>query len=79
MSINITSRPLAAYGFVSYRCKSLYGWIMIGALNHDDALREAKRSSSTAKTEDLQIWDGVQYMPVHMPQNKPQGASRPGM
>ncbi len=59
-----TEIPLASPGFTSYRCKSAYGWIMIGAMDHDDAMREARRSCATAKREDLQIWNGVQYVPA---------------
>ncbi len=55
-------RPLAAKGLTSYRCKSRYGWIMIGANDHDDAMHEARRSSSDARREDLQIWNGLEYV-----------------
>lgn len=60
----ITSRPLAAPGLTSYRCKGAFGWIMIGAADHEDALREARRSYKGARFEDLQIWNGKQYVPV---------------
>lgn len=58
------NRPLAAKGLISYRCKSAYGWIMIGATDHDDAMREAFRSSSVARRDDLQIWNGREYVGV---------------
>lgn len=64
-TLNLTSRPLAAKGLVSYRCKGIYGWIMIGATDHDDALKQARRSSSSAKAEDLQVWNGTEYVPAH--------------
>jgi hypothetical protein len=56
---------LAVKGLISYRCKSPYGgWIMIGAKDHDDAMREARRSNEKARREDLEMWDGEQYVPV---------------
>ncbi|MDP9155318.1 MAG: hypothetical protein M3O74_13820 [Pseudomonadota bacterium] len=56
--------PLAAAGLTSYRCKGRYGWIMIGAKDHDDAMREARRSSSDVTEAGLEIWDGERYVPV---------------
>lgn len=56
--------PLAAPGLVSYRCKGRYGWIMIGAINHEDALREARRSSKDCRREDLEVWNGTTYVPM---------------
>jgi hypothetical protein len=54
------NRPMAAPGLTSYRCKSAYsGWIMIGARDAADALREARRSRSDARAADLQIWDAT--------------------
>jgi hypothetical protein len=61
---HFTERPLAAAGLTSYRCKGAYGWIMIGAADHVDAMREARRSSATARHEDLQVWDGERYVPA---------------
>lgn len=58
----IHDRPLAAEGLLSYRCKGRYGWIMIGAKDHDDAMREARRSSNDVTESGLQIWDGSQYV-----------------
>lgn len=51
--------PCAAKGFVSYRYKGPYGWIMIGAKNIQDALNEANISLSNGKAtmENLQIWN----------------------
>jgi hypothetical protein len=57
-------RPCAAPGLISYRARSRYGWIMIGALNDADAMNEARRS--TPAPTDLQVWDGAscRYVPV---------------
>lgn len=60
----LVSRPLAAPGLVSYRCKNGYGWTMIGALDDEEALREARRSSEAARIEDLQVWRNGHYEPV---------------
>lgn len=57
-------KPMAAAGLKSYRCKGRYGWIMIGALDADDAMREARRSYSGAKRKDLEAWDGQRYASV---------------
>lgn len=53
--------PMAAPGLTSYRCKGRYGWIMIGAKDHADAMREARRSDPTARAENLEIWNGTEY------------------
>jgi len=63
--MGICNKPLAAPGLISYRYWGLYGWIMIGATDHNDALREAKRSVSYDVTIDnLQVWDGSKYVKV---------------
>lgn len=55
-------KPVAAHGLISYRYKGRYGWIMIGAKDDNDALREAQRSTSDKVTmENLQVWKGLQY------------------
>lgn len=56
-------KPLAAHGLISYRYAGNYGWIMIGALDHADALKEAARSMrhDTPTLDKLQVWTGVQY------------------
>lgn len=54
-------KPLATKGMTSYRCRSPFGWIMIGARDSDDAMRQARLSNEAASREDLQIWDGVRY------------------
>ena len=52
------NRPLAANGLISYRYKGRYGWIMIGAQDIEDALREATRSTDAKiERESLQIWN----------------------
>ena len=60
--MNHFDKPCAAAGLTSYRAKGRYGWIVIGAKDHADALREAKRS--TDNPTDLQVWDGTQYVTV---------------
>lgn len=52
-------RPCAAAGLTSYRYKGRYGWIMIGAKDHRDALREACRSTHDHKAsmDRLEVWD----------------------
>jgi len=64
MPLNLCDRPLAARDLTSYRCKSTHGWIMIGAEGDQDALVQARRTNSDAKSEDLQIWNGDAYVPV---------------
>ncbi|RQT26017.1 hypothetical protein DF037_20215 [Burkholderia contaminans] len=63
-SVRIYERPLAAAGLKSYRCKGRFGWIMIGATDVDDAMREARRSCAAAKVADLEEWKGERYVPV---------------
>lgn len=55
-------RPCAAQGLISYRARSRFGWIMIGARDDADAWREARRSTDCPT--DLQVWDGTRYVPV---------------
>lgn len=63
--INLCDKPMAAHGLTSYRYKGRYGWIMIGAKDDNDALREAQRSTSDKVTmNNLQIWNGTNYQPV---------------
>lgn len=67
-SIHFTDKPLAAKGLISYRYKGNFGWIMIGAYNHDDAMNQAKRNICSAHKltkDNLQIWNGIdKYIPV---------------
>jgi hypothetical protein len=60
--LNLCDKPMASKGLISYRYRGRYGWIMIGAKDDNDALREAQRSTSDKVTTDnLQIWKGNQY------------------
>lgn len=49
-------RPCAAAGLTSYRYRGRYGWIMIGAKDDADAMREASRSTSPVAYEFLDRW-----------------------
>ena len=49
-------RPCAAPGLWSYRYRGRYGWIMIGARDDADAMREARRSTSPVAYEFLDRW-----------------------
>jgi hypothetical protein len=55
------NRPCSAHGLKSYRYRGRYGWIMIGARDDDDALREASRSTVDVTKDRLQRWNGVKY------------------
>lgn len=59
--------PLAVAGLTSYRYQGRLGYIMIGATDHQDALREAQRSLTwdNAIPDHLQVWDGSKYVPIH--------------
>jgi len=61
--MNTCDKPMAAHGLNSYRYRSRYGWVMIGARDDQEALREAQRSVSSDKVslENLQAWDGNEY------------------
>jgi len=63
-SPNVTCMPLAAPGLWSYRYKGIFGWIMIGAKDDADALKEARRSMSTSSVqiENLEKWNGASYV-----------------
>lgn len=67
---NHVNRPCAAAGLTSFRYKGRYGFIMIGATNTEDALREARRSITDPATivtvNNLDIWDAetARYLPV---------------
>ena len=52
------NKPLAMPGFISYRYKGPFGWIMAAAHDTEGALKEAARSTD-AKIEraNLQIYD----------------------
>jgi hypothetical protein len=61
----VHDRPLGTLPLKSYRYRGSYGWIMIGAVDNADALREAERSLSSgaeALPERLEVWDGKRYV-----------------
>jgi len=55
-------KPLAIAGLISYRLRGPYGWIMIGAHDIADAMREAARSTPDPQRDALQAWDGTRYV-----------------
>lgn len=61
-TLPITNRPLATAPNKSYRLKGAFGWIMIGAMDDQAAMIEARRSTDHPRFEDLQRWDGQQYV-----------------
>lgn len=58
------NRPCAAPGLISYRLRGPYGWIMIGAMDHAEAMREAARSTHAPRREALEMWNGEEYIKV---------------
>lgn len=64
----LTDRPLAAKGLNSYRYKGPLGWVMIGAKDDADALKQAKASITDTRHETtlagLERWDGNAYAPA---------------
>lgn len=60
--VHFTDKPLAIKGLTSYRLKGCYGFIMIGARSHEEAMREAKRSTPEPLRANLEVWDGKQYI-----------------
>ena len=69
-NLPVFQRPCAAAGLISYRCKSAFGWIMIGATDNADAMREALRSSDRVHRDHLEVWNGKQYVPAHNKQTE---------
>ncbi len=59
-------KPMAPCGLLSYRYKGPFGYIMIGAKDDFDALKEAARSVSSCPVSwsNLEAWDGERYAPV---------------
>lgn len=59
-------RPMAAPGLKSYRYPSRYGgYVMIGAKDNADALKEAARSiDGEPEMSRLEAWDGEKYVPA---------------
>lgn len=62
--VDFRDRPCAAAPWTSYRCRIPGGYIMIGATDSADAMREAKRSYDRATAEGLEVWDGGKYVSV---------------
>lgn len=58
------NRPMAIKGLTSYRYNGRFGYIMIGATDHMDALREASQSTPNPVMESLEVWNGLKYVPV---------------
>lgn len=55
-------RPMAAPGLTSYRYRGRYGWVMIGAKDNADALREAARSiDGEPDPARLEVWREGRY------------------
>ena len=54
--------PRAPAPLTSYRLRGPYGWIMIGAACHADAMREAARSTRDPRPENLEVWNGTHYV-----------------
>ena len=65
MSSRTEERPCAAAGLTSYRYKGGYGFVMIGAKDHSDALRESQRSvSQPVHMKNLEVWTDQGYVKV---------------
>ena len=62
--MNFYDKPVACEPYKSYRYRGGYGWIMIGAIDDDEALREARRSTDGVVVSNLQRWNGTEYEPV---------------
>lgn len=65
MAKPVHERPCAARGLHSYRFAHAFGFVMIGALDEADAMREARRSTDKAGT--LERWNGCAYVPCDAP------------
>lgn len=61
---HFTERPCAAPGLISYRARLPFGFVMIGARDHADALREARRSNEAIGPHQIEIWTGSGYAPI---------------
>lgn len=61
--MNPCDRPLAARGLSSYRYRGRYGWVMIGAKDDAEALREAARSTDGVVRANLEVWADGSYVP----------------
>lgn len=65
-----SDRPMAAPGLTSYRYRNgAFGFVMIGARDRDEALREAARSVTGGEVEAsrLEVWDAraLAYRPAN--------------
>lgn len=64
-AVPVTNRPLADRGLLSYRYRQPHGFVMIGAKDDEDALKQAGRSiESTPQLTALERWNGTSYSPV---------------
>lgn len=62
MSRQAHDLPLASPGLTSYRYRGRYGWIMIGAQDDADALKQASRSTGMPSTFDnLEVWSAQAF------------------
>ena len=62
----LSDRPMAAAPLTSYRYRGPLGWVMIGAMNNADAIKQAQRSISVpTEPGKLERWDGTQYVGVY--------------
>lgn len=59
--------PCASAPWHSYRYRGNYGWVMIGALSHAEALSEAARSVRwhTPTLDRLEVWNVTAYEPAN--------------
>jgi hypothetical protein len=60
--MHFSNRPCAASPYMSYRLKGPYGYVMIGAMDVADAMREASRSTDNPDREALEVWEGGKYV-----------------
>jgi len=49
-------------GLISYRLRGPYGYIGIGARDHEDAMREAARSTRNPDRAALEVWKGSRWV-----------------
>lgn len=65
--IPVYESPCAMPGLTSFRYRGAYGWVMIGAKNIEDALKEASRSiGKEADVDNLQVYFYGEYVPFSM-------------
>lgn len=62
-ALPMTSRPLAAAGLKSYRYRLPFSFVMIGAHDDSDALKQAARNTDAPSMDKLERWDGSAYTP----------------